>query len=311
MQIKTAIAYFMMAGFAYADQAPAGLMTGSLTPTAVTPVSTPAAVPVKVSPVAPTPTVRSANTLPATPPTISAPTAPSLAADNMNDDSFANGAVTPPEVINVSDNNKYTVELSSTDPNRVTVQGDKITDITCPSGACYVKNLQNDATGSAYISVLNNSSFTAFVSTASNRHFSLWVMPTDEPGKTLVFNPLNGAMGVAGKFEKSTDYEDLLVNLTEDMEKGHIPDGYGVLDLTAQKPFSLANGLSVQPVSAMTGSYVSGLHFTLKNTTPSPLSVTEELFNHGGVRSISIQGGLDLPPGGTSELYEIVSNPNV
>lgn len=236
---------------------------------------------------------------------------PNSATTNSDFATVPTGAsVTPPETVNVSNDNKYTVQLSSTDPNMITVRGDQIKDITCPTDACYVKNLQSDPTGAAYISILNNSAFTAFVTTKSNRHFSLWVTPMDEPGKTIVFNPLDGASSVAGTFEKNTDYEDLLINVTRDMEKGSLPDGYGALDLHTMKPFTLPQGLSVQPINALSGLYVAGLHFTVTNTTDSPITLTESEFNHPGIRSVSIQGDMNLPPHGEADLYEIVSNQN-
>ena len=261
-----------------------------------------------------------AETLPVTPaaqllssaiPAVPVMPLPDTATPNSDFATMPTGAsVTPPEVVNVSNDNKYTVQLSSTDPNMITVQGDQIKDITCPTDACYVKNLQSDPTGAAYISILNNSAFTAFVTTKSNRHFSLWVTPMDEPGKTIVFNPIDGASSVAGTFEKDTDYEDLLINVTRDMEKGALPDGYGALDLHTMKPFTLPQGLSVQPVNALSGLYVAGLHFTVTNTTSGEITLTESEFNHPGVRSVSIQGDMNLPPHGQADLYEIVSNQN-
>ncbi|MCX7125444.1 MAG: type-F conjugative transfer system secretin TraK [Gammaproteobacteria bacterium] len=128
--------------------------------------------------------------------------------------------------ISFSDNQMISVNLSSTNVNRIVVPNDQITNIICPTNFCTSKHNSNDVSGAAYVQLLTQNPFTLFVSTSNGHHVSLSVTPTNSNGKTLVLNPLSSSLK-AEAWETESSYRTLLITLVRDMMNGTTPSGYG------------------------------------------------------------------------------------
>ncbi len=215
-------------------------------------------------------------------------------------------AISGPQTINFNNNDEIKIQLSDDNPNALSVAGDKITNVICTTGICSVKNDPADLSGTAYLSLMSTSVTTAFITTKQERHFSLLITPFDEPGKTIIFNPQDGA-AMTATFEQASDYETLLIGLDKAIIKGELPDGYGTQDVSKMKAITLKSGLVLQPDFALVGQVMSAIKFTLSNPTDNPITIIPQQFYRPGVRAVSVVNQ-KLEPKGTGFVYEIISS---
>ncbi|HJZ24046.1 MAG TPA: type-F conjugative transfer system secretin TraK, partial [Candidatus Babeliales bacterium] len=108
-----------------------------------------------------------------------------------------------------ADNEQINVFLSNRDINRILVKGDKIQGINGPTGLYTAKN---DTTGSAYISLYGDITFTIFASTLKGHNFSLLVTPRSIPGKTIILEPTTPSF-FTGRVEEADSYQKMLIAL--------------------------------------------------------------------------------------------------
>lgn len=233
---------------------------------------------------------------------------PSALASGTPSVTLPNVAVTLPTELSIGNNQQIAVQLSLSSPNKLQVSGDKIKQIVCPPNACQVRYDAHDPTGSAFVSVLDGSSFTAYVTTTHYRTFSMLVTPFNSPGMTLVFNPVDGAP-VSDSPQKGSDYVASLIQLTGAVIKNAQPEGYGYV--AAQRPHgvTLQNGLVLKPLGAYVGNAMTLIAMSAFNPTHNPISISESYFYKQGVRSISLSNDV-VNPNGSVMVYETVSNPN-
>ncbi len=226
-----------------------------------------------------------------------------LIADNIN-----------PSVMAFNEGQTLTLPLSGTDINRMSVVGDQITDLRCMNNSCGITYDPKDTTGSAYVSLNTNQSFTMFISTHNGHNFSILVNPQAVPGETYLFQPMSAGMNASG-WEKNSDYEQLNVTVLSDMMNNEAPDGYGDYACTDKTP---CTGLSTQtlytvlkmtPVNEYLGDEVIGIVYSVKNIGQKSVSMTPSAFYTPGVRSISLSQQT-LVSGDTATVYEVITNPN-
>ena len=125
------------------------------------------------------------------------PTTPSLAPSTSEQ-------ISNPTVIAIKDNQMINVTLSSSNINRLYVKDDPIVHVNTPiSRLCNTNDsmmngstnntascMSNDATGSVYFNVNGEKPFTVYIQTKKSRHFSLLIIPQDQPGQTIELNPI-------------------------------------------------------------------------------------------------------------------------
>ena len=185
-----------------------------------------------------------------------------------------------------ADNEQIKIILSNRDINRISVIGDKIKAIHGPTGLYTAKNDSSDPSGSVYVSIYSNKSFTIFLTTIKGHNFSLLVTPKVAPGKTLILEPTTPSFFINNP-AKADDHQKTLVDLMKNMinlepseEYAYIPAGkakkYKWISSTKRKNFY--NIAYIKPIAFYRGENLLGIVSSIKNRTRSPLILKPSYF---------------------------------
>lgn len=232
--------------------------------------------------------------------------------------SYAENAVgtTNPFQVAFQNGQELNLSLSNTDINQLSVLGDPINHITCPSNACSVNAYPDDLHGDVYVAINASAPFTMYVSTKAERNFAVQVNPIPSPGTVYQFIPLSA--GVQSKvWAKNSDYEQILETLMTGSLTGKDMDGYAAvlcghdqkpisgqcLDMTKSSPYVV---LSQTPLMEYVGDDLKTQIYALQNTSKTPITLKESDFYTGSnIRAISLSSQT-LAPNAQALLYEIV-----
>ena len=198
-----------------------------------------------------------------------------------------------------SDNEQIKVVLSSRDINRVLVLGDKIKTIHGPAGLYTAKNDNTDQSGSAYLSVYANTTFTIFLATEKGHNLSLLVTPKALAGRTIILKPTSDID------QKSLiDLINGMVNLemSQDYEYFSISEAKKWLDI---KKTSFYNVADVIPVAFYRGEKLSGVISKIRNKTRNDLFLKPSYFYQSGIKAITLSKQT-IGPLDACWLYQIV-----
>jgi len=216
-----------------------------------------------------------------------------------------------PNQISFAEGETKIITLSQNNINHLTVQGDLITHVNCPQGACTVNQYPDDATGSIYLVVNPGKTFTLYLATNSNRHFALQITPHMMAGQTILLVPTDGASQPAKAWETSGAYVQALTRLMKAMMSGDVPEGYGINEKPQEKGdadiTTLDKKLSMKLVSQYVGDQLRGEHYLVKNISKDPLTLSPSHFYHPGIRAVALTQQT-LKPSETSDLYLIQSS---
>jgi len=225
-----------------------------------------------------------------------------------------------PLSIKIANDRQVTIDLSSADINRLFVKSDKITRVTAPNNRVVA---HNDQSGSIYMNVLGKTPFTAFVTTQKGRHFSLLIVPKNEPGVTVRFIPetplpvhYRKHSRSAKHFEQSTPYEKTLVDLLRDTLLQTVPPGYSSISPKAfaeipafRVPLyvSQRKALSVKVVRGFLGGALAVRVLEIKNNTHHAIALNARDFYRPGVRAVAISKET-VPAHRSTRIFEVISN---
>ncbi|CAL7962420.1 conjugal transfer pilus assembly protein TraK [Gammaproteobacteria bacterium] len=207
--------------------------------------------------------------------------------------------------ISFADNEQLTVFLSNRDINRILVQGDKIQSINGPTGLYTAKN---DTSGSAYISLYGDTTFTIFISTVKGHNFSLLVNPKSVAGKTIILIPTTPSSFVAN-FGETESYQRILVTLISSMINNEALEDYSYSKKSEVKKFKKTDfyGIAdVKPIAFYNGSHLAGIVSEIRNKSRKPITLKPSYFYKSGVRAITLSSQT-LAPTETCLLYQVVS----
>ena len=203
-------------------------------------------------------------------------------------------------------NHTYNQSLSYKDINRLTVRGDKLTTEYCPPNDCKIDHDPNDPSGSIYVSLTSTDPFTFFLGTENHRHFALQVTPKAVPGKTIIFDPVDGGSEAQPSWAKN-DYEALLVNLTKAMMNNTPLEGFGYQPIMGKK-YRLPTCMraTLQEVGRYNGDQLIGSVQQYCNLGKTSLTLSPNNFYQHDIRSVAI-GTQTLAPKQCGFIYEILS----
>ena len=207
-----------------------------------------------------------------------------------------------PEAYHLNDNDQTALTLSTSDINRLYVVGDKITGVNGPQDLYMAKN---DPSGSVYLNVFGRVPFSLFVSTASGKHFSLFVLPKAVVGKTVSFT-ISGGRG-AKHWENSSYYQTLLVSVIKGMMLGQGPSGYSILNLKRVKSLNIKDVYWLTPIRRYDGATLSGLVYRIENQLDRPITLSPNMFYRPNVRAAALSKQT-IAANSAGLLYEVISN---
>lgn len=206
------------------------------------------------------------------------------------------------QTISFADNEQISVVLSSSDINRLVVQGDKIQNINAPLS---LYNAKNDAGGAAYITLLSTLPFTMYLTTVGGHNFSLFVNPRPIVGKSVIFQPTS-TFAVTKPWEENSNYQKILVTLVKNMVNHQTPDGYLYREAGKVKSSDFCSIANLKPLAFYSSSQLTGIIFELKNKKKKPITLHPADFYRPGVRAVALSQQV-VNPAATVFLYEVIS----
>lgn len=217
-----------------------------------------------------------------------------------------------PTTIPFSDNETVSLNLSSLDINRLVVDNDKITSVTCPTGFCTMPASPVDGEGTmapvdpqgaGLISLNVQEPFTLYITTAKGRSFGAFVRPMAVPAVTTVFVSTERDTTQAAEFEKSSPYDQMLAQLIRHMVQNTTPEGF-IKHTIQAKDVTTYGSLHLLPIVSYQGETMSGITYTVSNPSATTVTLSPDSFYQKGVQAVSFSS-LTLPPNGRIYLYQI------
>ncbi|ARW85422.1 conjugal transfer protein TraK (plasmid) [Aeromonas salmonicida] len=192
--------------------------------------------------------------------------------------------------------------ISNSNPNLITIPGDRIISISSASGMLADK--KNTKSGAVFFSSLTDKPFTFFVETELGQVLSVNATPRKGEGRTYrLFAEKSSPRPVAKAWETGQPYESMLVSLNSSLMRGILPDGYGPAPLD-KEPNINASGLMATPKSAWTGNSLHVVRYQLVNPLSIPVPLREQDFWKPGTRAVMVHPKYNrLIPGASTFLY--------
>ncbi|CAO94956.1 type-F conjugative transfer system secretin TraK [Erwinia tasmaniensis] len=192
--------------------------------------------------------------------------------------------------ISFGPNAQVNAAFSQVSPNRIIVQGEKITDISGPGGAF---DSQKQPDGGALISLAPgvSQSFTLFVVTDKNSALSIEIIPKSIPGKTLSFVPQTAPMKVKPEeksWEEGQSYEKTLVDISKSIINGVIPQDFSEYPVSRVQAYSPAVGVTLRADKHFIGPHMRIVRYIMNNPSYLNQDLTEKQFYAPGVRAVML-----------------------
>lgn len=216
-----------------------------------------------------------------------------------------------PLTIPFSDNETLSLNLSSLDINRLVVQDDRITSITCPTGFCTMPagNEEGvmapvDPQGAGLIGINVQEPFTLYITTEKGRSFGAFVRPLAVPAITTVFVSTERDTEQAAEFEKQSPYSQTIATLIRHMVQDSTPEGYIRTPITVKKSEVHAK-LIITPLISYQGEALTGVTYRVSNKTAQYLPVSPTSFYNQGVKAVSFSSE-SIPPHSSIYMYQVI-----
>jgi len=208
--------------------------------------------------------------------------------------------------LDFTDGDTIPVTLSSLNINRLLVKGDKIVNITCPSGFCTSSSNQKDKTGSVSLKVNIQLPFNVHVTTLKGRVFSLFVNPKATPSVVTEFVPSDAAREQASVFDRGFDYPTSLAEFTKKMmhyQRDSTPiSGFSVHPVDPKTLPPVKGDLPLIPQMVFVGDDYSGIIYEVRNHSGDNVTLTTAQFYSYSARSAALDR-LTLGPNESTHLY--------
>ena len=130
--------------------------------------------------------------------------------------------------------------------------------------------------------------FNLFVTTEQGHHYTLLLNPMSVPAETIELKPLSPSVLLASRWERSSPYSEVLIDLMRDMTNDTKPEGYAVSDLGKVKPKKLSHGLTMQLLRIYRGNHLEGEIWKLTNEGKETLRLHPRQFYADDVRAVSL-----------------------
>lgn len=192
------------------------------------------------------------------------------------------------ETLVITPNSQIAVQISNESPNAISVANDRITQLYADPGA--ITDKDNTPNGAMVFSTTSESPISFFVETEKGFFFSVLATPIAGPGHTLdVSNKLARGTKAAGVWEKSLNYEEMLVSLNKQLLNGQMPDGFiETKNFTYAPAGEAGRYLKLKPLNAWVGEELRVIKFVARNTSGQYLELDGSMFWARGVRSVYV-----------------------
>lgn len=199
----------------------------------------------------------------------------------------------PATVYAFDDNDTIPIKLSSLNLNRLVVEDDKISALSCPIGFCTTKGSKKDKSGSITVKLNIALPFTAHVSTTKGRNFALFITPKAAPAIVSKFKASNSHVTKKSVFSRAFDYPVQIAKLTKSLvlwSRFKTPiDGFKAHPVDPSSlPETNKADLAIIPQTVFVGADYSAIIYKLKNQTNTTMPITTAQFYSFSARSASI-----------------------
>jgi type-F conjugative transfer system secretin TraK len=194
------------------------------------------------------------------------------------------------QIKSVKDNQTILVKISSNQPSRIFVTGDRISKTHGIDGAYDINKDENN--GEIFIQptpAYQHKTINLFVATELGHSYTLLLNPMDIPAENIELKPLSPSMKQADHWERNSPYVQTLINLMNSMVEDEEPEGYAVIELGVAKAKKLPSGLTMQLLTIYRGNHLQGEIWKLKNESRSVIYLNPREFNQENMRSASIE----------------------
>lgn len=207
------------------------------------------------------------------------------------------------------------LDLSSDDPNRLFVKGDKIINVACPHGFCLIDQAHLAETGDLLLTLTKSAqkapAFTFFVSTESGAELTILARGRHIMGQTIGFVAKDGQAKPALDFEKSAPYPEMIVSLmnawiqTHQGDASGLPDGYHLQFVEkANDAVTTPHGFTVTPIAVLSGGIFSGVLYRLNNFEARTLHLQHKSFYQHNMIAVALSKE-SLSPGEIGFVYAL------
>ncbi len=200
---------------------------------------------------------------------------------------------------NFSDNDTITVELSSTNYNRLFVANDIISKVRVPEGTLVV---EYDPEGSVYLDLLKTEPLTVFISTKGGHNVTMTIKPVESLGHTVQLTPKTATVQ-AREFEKKAPKEETVTKLIQAMMNNQMPIGYGVKSVFSSYR-SFNKDLTFKVSKQFVGDAYLGEVLTIYNRSKTPVKLDEAWFKGEDTRAIALSKQI-IAPKGSETIYVV------
>ena len=222
--------------------------------------------------------------------------------------SYAESIDNPAHQIHFNDNSSVSFQASSSNINRIFVEGDRIIKHVAPQGT-FVFDKALSKNGSLYFKpIYADTPFTIFFTTEKGHHFSALISPIGTTGQTVQMIP-NNVTDQDVRWEKGDGYLKLLQSIMLSMiqDKGNsATKGITGQVVADSKPFSGYPDTQMKLIKVYQAGQVDGFVYGITNTSKLPVHLYERKFWRDGVRAVSISQSV-LAPQHTGYVYTILT----
>jgi len=215
-------------------------------------------------------------------------------------------------------NENLTLNLSSDDPNRIFIEGEKIINVSCPDGFCIIDTNHLETTGNVLINLgeeAYNNHFTMYISGEHGSEVSILVQAKHIQGQTIGL--MSGKKRIT-EFDKKNDYRQLIIKLMKSMIKTHqtgniknLPEGYYFekIDIKNSNKSFPKTGISFVHDSVMRGGIIFGQVYVIQNTNKDSNKLYLKSFYKKNMIAVALSKEF-LLPGETCFLYILMQEEN-
>lgn len=203
--------------------------------------------------------------------------------------------------LDINPNARVAVTVSTTDPNYITVNDDRVKGILATRGVI-TQQAVNDAGGLVFATV-HDKPFTLYVTTESGFTFSLYVTPRRQAGLSLIVNnkAIRGTAQASAWEADKPGYSELISQLVSRFVNNDMPTGF-VYTKNREVPLSASvlQAFGVRPVSAWQGDRLRIVRLDITNRSAGRIELNERYLWSKGVMAVSFWPQLDvISPGVT------------
>ena len=206
------------------------------------------------------------------------------------------------QVKSLTENETVKGNISNTDLNRISVEGDRIAQVFGSSGHF---TMETDEThGQIFIRPVGEGrQLSLTIITESGLTQDILLIPSNIPSQSIVLKPAKRNAEQAKHWETSQPYVQTITSLMQAMVQGKEVPGFNLR--VNEQSLNMWNDLHVKQLQIFEGSQLKGVTYELKNNGDKALGLQEKQFLFDrDIVAISLER-FNLAPGGRAYLWVI------